>query len=373
MDIHRIAAQPLADYLASKSEIDEAIQRVLNSGRYILGPEVESFEREFAREVGAAHCLGVANGTDALVVALRALEIGPGDRVITVSHTAVATVAAIEILGAIPVLVDIDPTSFTIDPNRLEDTLCTPPCAKVKGVIGVHLYGNPADLVALMEITRRHGIRLIEDCAQAHGAMISGRPVGSWGDIAAFSFYPTKNLGAIGDGGAVTTNDPLLADRARQLREYGWQQRYISEIPGLNSRLDELQAAILRVKCRRLAADNHRRQTLAGIYSSELDRLHLTPPAIREGVEHVFHQYVIRSPQRDSLRTYLSGCGVPVAIHYPMPVHLQPAYRNRVEIGAGGLGESEKAAREVLSLPMHPHLTEETVRWVIQTLKAWRP
>ncbi|MEI8313666.1 MAG: DegT/DnrJ/EryC1/StrS family aminotransferase, partial [Verrucomicrobiota bacterium] len=343
------------------------------SNRYILGPEVESFEREFAREAGVAHCLGVANGTDALVVALRALEIGPGDRVITVSHTAVATVAAIELAGATPVLVDIDPTSYTLDPNRLEETLRSPACAKVKGVIAVHLYGHPADLPALTDITRRHGIRLIEDCAQAHGATISGRPMGSWGDIAAFSFYPTKNLGAIGDGGAVTTNDGLLADRARQLREYGWQRRYISEIPGLNSRLDELQAAILRVKCRRLAIDNQRRRNFAAIYSSELDRLYVLPPPIREAIEHVFHQYVVRSSRRDSLRTFLSGCGVPVAIHYPMPVHLQPAYRNRVEIGTGGLGESEKAAREVLSLPMHPHLTEDDVRWVVQTLNAWRP
>jgi len=369
----RLTSQPLADYLASKTEIDEAIQNMLARGRYILGPEVEAFEKEFAAFVGTTQAIGVGNGTDALVLALRALGIGRDDRVITVSQTAVATVAAIELTGAQAILVDIDPVSNTLSPERLEATLASGTGPKPKAVIAVHLYGHPADLPALSAICQRHGIALIEDCAQAHGAAFEGRSIGTWGAVAAFSFYPTKNLGAIGDGGAVATNDAELAARVRRLREYGWKERYISDEAGLNSRLDELQAAILRVKCRRLAADNARRRTLAGLYTAGLAGLPITPPAIRPGATHVFHQYVIRSAHRDALRAFLLSRGIPTAVHYPQPVHVQPAYLGRIAIGAGGLAESERASREVLSLPLHPHLLEEDIALVLQHLKDWRP
>ncbi len=365
--------QPIAEYRAHKSEIDEAIQRVLESGRYILGPEVEAFEREFAEQLGAARAVGVANGTNALELALRALGIGAGDTVLTVSFTAVATVAAIELVGARPLLVDIDPATFTLDQNRLVETIEQNKSAQLKAIIVVHLYGHPANLAAILDIAGRYGLRVIEDCAQSHGASVAGRATGTWGDLAAFSFYPTKNLGAIGDGGAVVTNDAQLADRVRHLREYGWKQRYVSDVPGMNSRLDELQAAILRVKCQQLRHNNHRRRELAAVYSAGLAGASVRVPTVQSGMEHAFHQYVIRAPRRDALMAFLQGRGVPVAVHYPQPVHSQPAYRDRLPLGAGGLAESERACREVLSLPLHPHLAEESVRYAIQQITEWPP
>ncbi len=365
--------QPIAEYRAHESEILAAMKRVGDSGYYILGPEVDAFENEFATAIGAAHAVGVANGTDALVLALRALGIGAGDTVITVSHTAVATVMAIELAGAEPLLVDIEPKSFTLDVNKLADTLNQNRSRKIKAVIPVHLYGHPADMVAILEIARENNLRVIEDCAQAHGATIGGKTVGTFGDAAAFSFYPTKNLGAIGDGGAVLTNDAALAQRLRELRQYGWRERYISAITGMNSRLDEMQAAILRVKLPHLQRDNARRRELAGIYSAALKSLAVTPPSVRAGCEHVFHQHVVRSPKRDPLADFLKSRGVPTAVHYPQPVHTQPAYLNRVAIGAGGLAESERACREVLSLPMHGYLADEAVRFAAQQITEWKP
>ncbi len=341
---------PRASYLAHQQEIDQAIARVLASGRYILGPEIDAFEREFAEYLGAAHAIGVANGTDALTIALRACGIGDGDRVATVSHTAAATVAAIELAGATPVLVDIDPSTFTIDCDALESL-------HARAIVPVHLYGRPADMPRIMEIARRRRILVIEDCAQSHGASIHGHKTGTWGDAAAFSFYPTKNLGAIGDGGAVVTSSPEIAARARSLREYGWKDRYISEVPGMNSRLDELQAAVLRVKLRYLDQSNARRREIAAIYSQE-------PPA----PGHVYHQFVIRSAERDRLRACLAHHSIGSAIHYPAPVHLQPAYSGRIEHGP--LPHSESAAREVLSLPMYPELSDEAVRRVCAALGA---
>ena len=355
---------PHADYLAHKADIDAAIRRVLDSGHHILGPEVAAFEREFAAEIGASQCIGVANGTDAVHLALRACGVGAGDAVVTVSHTAVATVAAIELAGARPVLVDVEADTFTLDPAKFEDTLRD---TRAKAVVIVHLYGHPAD-PALVEIARRHGLRVIEDCAQCHLATRDGRTTGTWGDIAAFSFYPTKNLGAIGDGGGVVTNDAALAERVRELRQYGWKARYISDSAGMNSRLDELQAAILRVKLRTLAANNARRRALAALYTSGLEGSAFTPPPVRAGVEHAFHQYVIRAPRRDELLAALLARGVPAAIHYPQGVHTQPGYAGRIAIGAGGLPETDRACCEILSLPLHPHLGEEAVQHVLSQL-----
>jgi hypothetical protein len=357
---------PGAGYRAQRLAIDAAVARVLASGWYILGQEVAAFEREAAEAFGLGHGVGVASGTDALVLALKALGLGPGDRVATVSHTAVATVAAIELAGAEPVLVDIDRVHFTLDPAHLAGTLAAVP--GIRAVIAVHLYGQPADLPAILDLCRGRGIPLIEDCAQAHGAALDGRPVGSFGDIACFSFYPTKNLGALGDGGMVGTGSAELAARLRSLREYGWRQRYVSDVPGMNSRLDELQAAILRARLPHLAAGNERRRGIAQAYDRSLAGL--DRPQIRPGARPVFHQYVIRHPDRDALQARLKQAGIGTNVHYPVPVHLQPAYAGRITTGPGGLPETEAAAREVLSLPMHPELSDESVAAVIGALRA---
>lgn len=367
-------SNPKASYLAHKEEIDLAIKSVLESGWYILGQEVEAFEKEFSCYIGTDHTIGVASGTDALVLALRTLGIGSGDTVITVSHTAVATVAAIEMTGATPVLVDIDPVSFAMSPERLEEAIRWLRSHQnqdgqgyLKAVIPVHLYGHPADMPAIMEIAGRYELFVIEDCAQAHGAKLNGKKVGTWGDLGAFSFYPTKNLGALGDGGAIVTKEAELAKKARVLREYGWRERYISDLPGMNTRLDELQAAVLRVKLRYLDEDNARRRHLASLYHQRLASTDLVLPTTLQGADHVYHQFVIRSAQRDALQAHLKVCGIGTGIHYPMPVHLQPAYKNRV-IVHGTLTESERAAREILSLPLYPELSDEVVNTVIDEI-----
>ncbi len=361
-------AAPLAAYRAARGRIDHAIARVLASGRYVLGPEVEAFEREFAAYVGSHHAVGVGSGTDALVLALRALGLPPGTVVATVSHTAVATVAAIEIAGLTPLLLDIDPATYTLAPAALERAFSGG--RRIGAVIAVHLYGQAADLNALVPLTRRHGAVLIEDCAQSHGAMLDGTRLGVIGDVACFSFYPTKNLGAVGDGGAVLTNDNDLAVRLRELREYGWRERYVSAVPGMNTRLDPIQAAVLRVKLPGLDRANARRAAIATRYDRELAKTGLGLPVRRPGATHVFHQYVVRTPRRDDLRAMLDRAGIGTAIHYPVPVHLQPAYRGRVALDPGGLGESERAAREVLSLPMFPELAAADVARVIVAVKA---
>jgi dTDP-4-amino-4,6-dideoxygalactose transaminase len=353
---------PRANYLAHKLEIDDAIARVLDHGRYILGPEVEAFEQEFAQWLGVRHVVSVASGTDALRLALESSGVGPGDAVTTVSHTAVATVTAIELAGAVPRLVDIDPVTFTIDCNLLEDALRS---GRVRAIVPVHLYGHPANLRAIMALANRSGTVVIEDCAQSHGASIENRKTGTFGKAAAFSFYPTKNLGALGDGGAIATNDDGVAERARGLREYGWKQRYVSDVRGMNSRLDELQAAILRVKLRYLDAGNARRREIAETYSTGLRDSGLRLPKCAENVTHAWHQYVIRSQDRDALRAKLTTRGVGTLVHYPVPVHLQPAYQ-RLEHAA--LVETESAAREVLSLPMYPELSNADVASVIEAL-----
>ena len=359
------AANPAAQYLSHQAEINAAIAAVLDGNRYILGPQTQAFEQEFAAYLGVAHAVGVGSGTEALHLALRACHIGAGDEVITVSHTAVATVSAIELAGAAPVLVDIDPVTYTIDP-RLIERLIT---ARTKAIIPVHLYGSAAHLQPMIDLARKYNLKLIEDCAQAHGARYADQVVGSYGDVSCFSFYPTKNLGAIGDGGLVATNDPQIAQNLNLLRQYGWRERYVSEVAGWNTRLDELQAAILRVKLRYLDEDNAKRRALAAIYDEQLAGV-VTLPIELENTRHVFHLYVIRHPQRDALMAFLRERGIGTAIHYPMPIHLQPAYRGQLG-DEGSLPETEKAAREIVSLPMYPELSAEEVRTVAQAIREF--
>ena len=356
---------PRAGYLVQRPAIDGAIARVLDGGLYILGGEVETFEAAFAAFVGAAHAIGVGSGTDAIELALRACGIGRGDLVFTVSHTAVATVAAIERAGATAVLIDVEPGTYTMAAPELSRALRMPPPGRPAAVLPVHLYGQPADLSAISEIARRYGLRVIEDCAQSHGAEWRGRQTGSIGDIACFSFYPTKNLGTLGDGGMVVSSDLSLATASREIREYGWRERYISARVGINSRLDPIQAAILGVKLKTLPADNARRQAVAARYDAGLSGLPLVLPVRRPETTHVFHQYVIRLDKRDLLRDWLRVAGVGTGIHYPAPVHCQPAYSGRLAAGPSGLGVTERAAPQILSLPMYPQLTDEAIERVI--------
>jgi dTDP-4-amino-4,6-dideoxygalactose transaminase len=362
---------PRVGYLAQRSAIDAAIARVLDGGVYILGKEVEVFEAAFADFVGAAHAIGVASGTDAIEIALRACGIGSGDLVFSVSHTAVATIAAIERAGATPVLVDVEPGTYTMAPRELLRVLQSPPPGRPAAVLPVHIYGQPAELSALTEIARISGLRLIEDCAQSHGARYRGRAVGSFGDVACFSFYPTKNLGALGDGGMVVTNDPVLAVALREIREYGWRERYVSAHAGINSRLDPIQAAILGVKLRSLEADNARRRVVADRYDRGLTGLPLALPARRPHATHVFHQYVIRLAERDALRRSLQAAGIGSGIHYPVPVHQQVAYSRRLACGPSGLGVTERAAPQILSLPIYPQISDEAVDRVVAEIRSF--
>ncbi len=365
-------ADPGAGYRAHAAEIEAAVVRVLGSGWYILGAEGRAFEAQFASWLGAAHAVGCGNGTDALALALRALGIGPGCSVATVSHTAVATVAAIEMAGAVPVLMDIDPLHYTMDPAELADVLAAPPSGlpPIRAVIPVHLYGQAADLDTILPLCSRHGVAVIEDSSQAHGATLGGRKLGTLGTVGTFSLYPTKNLGALGDGGVMATDDAALAERLAALRQYGWRAHYVSDTVGINSRLDEMQAAILSVKLRHLDGGNAARRRIAARYDAALANTALAPPARRPGAEHVFHQYVIRSPDRDALRARLRERGIGSGVHYPVPVHLQPAYRGRVALGPEGCRASERAAAEVLSLPMFPELTEPQVSAVCDVLRG---
>ncbi len=372
-----------AEYQSLKHEIDAAVMRTLDSGWYILGREVAAFEAEFATYLAGdqpaatdegrggqsqiqtpnakLECVGVNSGTDALQLALWACQVGPGDEVITVAHTAVATAAAIRLTGATPIFVDVDPITFTMDPTALEAAITQ----HTKAVIPVHLYGHPADMTSILELAYARGLRVIEDCAQAHGARYHGQPVGALGDLACFSFYPTKNLGALGDGGAVVGRDPALVDRVRRLREYGWtpQARYISQEEGMNSRLDELQAAILRVKLRYLDQWNARRRSIAARYSSRLP-VSITRPVERPHCTHVYHLYVARIADRDGFRQRMQAGGVGTAIHYPAPIHQQPAY---AQFAAGcRLPHTERLADEIVSLPMHPHLSEAQIEQVVE-------
>lgn len=351
---------------ALSEEIGPAIQRVLSRAWYILGPEVEAFETAFARYHGVAHAVGVANGTDALELALRAAGIGPGDEVITVGHTAVATVCAIERAGATPVLVDIDSRTYTMDPAAVRAAITS----RTRALVPVHLYGHPANLVELRELADRHHLFLLEDCAQAHGARLGDRLVGTMGHAGAFSFYPTKNLGAYGDGGAIITHDHQLAERLRRLRQYGQTQRYHHPDRGVNSRLDEMQAAILSVNLVHLDAHNEERRRLAGCYHRQLQGVVL-PDAypVPLPVHHVYHLYVIRHPERDRLQNDLKAHGIGTLIHYPIPIHLQPAYQD-LGYQPGSLPVTERVGREILSLPLYVGLRDEDVQTVARVIVA---
>ena len=346
-------ADPGAQLAALRPEIDEAISRVLKSGYYILGPEVEAFEREFADYIGTTQALGVANGTDALALGLRALGIGPGDEVITVSHTAVATVAAIEQAGATPVLVDVEPGFLTLDPALLDEVLSE----RTRAVVPVHLYGQAADLTMIQSFCQLNGLALVEDVSQAHGATWNGARLGSIGHVGVFSCYPTKNLGALGDAGIVVTSDSAVAERLRRLRQYGWQERNLSLEPGVNSRLDEIQAAILRVKLRHLDSNNERRRVIAGNYSRAFEGLPITVPSIRSASTHVFHLYVAQVKDRDNFRRILAHKGVQTALHYPTPVHVQPAYKDRLRTSMG-MAVTEQSSSRIVTLPLFPEMTD---------------
>ena len=364
-------ADPGAGYRAQKAEIDAAVARALESGWYILGKEGEAFEQEFAQWLGTTRAVGCANGTDALALILRGLGIGEGCTVATVSHTAVATVAAIEMAGATPLLLDIDPDTYTMDPDELAAVLEDPPpgLPPIRAAIAVHIYGQPCDLDPMLAACQQAGVALIEDCAQAHGAMLGGRRVGTMGNAAAFSLYPTKNLGALGDGGVLATDDFELADRIAAIRQYGWRERYVSSMVGVNSRLDEVQAAILRVKLQVLDANNARRREIAAAYDAALAGGPLAPPVRRADSEHVFHQYVLRTGARPEVQARLRADGVGTGIHYPVPVHLQSAYQGRTALGPAGCAETARAAEEVVSLPMYPELTEEQVERICGALR----
>jgi len=350
------------------SELQAAAARVINSGWYVLGHEVETFEAAFAAFHGDGwHAVGVANGTDALELALRAFDIGPGDEVITVAHTAVATVNAVERAGARPVLVDIDPLTYTLCPTAAEAAI-TP---RTRCILPVHLYGHPAALSELRYLCDEHGLILIEDCAQAHGARLDDRLVGTWGDAAAFSFYPTKNLGALGDGGAVLTRDPERAARLKRLRNYGQTDRYIHVERGINSRLDELQAALLRVKLANLSAHNQRRRELAAIYLRELADCGLTLPLAKPNIYHVYHLFVIALPDaalRPPLMQSLAASGIGTLIHYPIPVHRQQAY---ADLAAVSLPVTEDLAQRIVSLPLYVGLSDDDVRAVAGAIRQW--
>jgi dTDP-4-amino-4,6-dideoxygalactose transaminase len=339
-------------YDALRPLLDDAVRRVLASGWYVLGPEVETFEQEFAGYCQTSQCVGVASGTDALEIGLRALGIAPGDEVITVANAGMYSTVAIRAVGALPVFAEIDPVTMTMDPAALLSGITV----RTRAVVVTHLYGRMAHMPELVACARQHDLALIEDCAQAHGAQVDGRRAGSWGDVGCFSFYPTKNLGALGDGGAVVTSDAQVAQRARRLRQYGWIQRFRALEPGgRNSRLDELQAAILRAKLPYLDGWNQARVRIAARYGELLEPTSLQLPALPVAGEMIFHVYALRTPQRERLRTTLPEQGIGCDVHYPIPDHLQPACAD-LGYGRGALPETERAAAEVLSLPCFPEL-----------------
>jgi len=345
-------------YAAIQDEIDAAIAGVVAKGQFILGPQVTAFEAEMATYCGAAHAVGVASGTDALRLALQALGVGPGDEVITTPFTFVASAETVSQVGAAPVFADIEPVTYTLDPAAVARKV-TP---RTRAIVVVHLYGHPADMEPLMALAREHRLWVIEDAAQAVGAMYRGRRVGSIGDVGCFSFFPTKNLGAYGDGGLVTTNDPAVADRVRMLRQHGSREKYVHALPGWSSRLDELQAAVLRVKLRRLDEWTVRRRLLASRYDRLLAGMPITSPRERPGDHAVYHLFTIRSRERDGLREHLSEQGIQTAVHYPMPLHQQPLYRGG---DGGGFPESEQASQQVLSLPLFPELRDDELDAVV--------
>jgi len=362
-----MVANPRADHAYLREDIIAAMVRVFDSGSYMFGPEVARFEKSMADRIGTTGAVGVGSGTDALVLALLALGVGPGDEVLTVSHTAGPTVAAVLMVGAVPVLVDIDPSIYCLDPKTLQEAANI----RTKAIIPVHLYGHPCDMEAICAFAQTRHIPVIEDCAQALEATINGRAVGSIGDVGCFSFYPTKNLGAIGDGGLVAARTRDIVDRLYQLRTYGWSKPQFSEVPnGRCSRLDELQAAILNVKLEHLACDIERRREIAGQYNAEFADLPLVLPAERLGCRHTYHLYVVRCDRRDALAEHLARAGIGSGIHYPFPVHVQPGLAAGSRIPQP-LRFTEAIADEILTLPLHPGMPLEARRRVIESVRSY--
>ena len=353
-------------YQAIKVELDQAIQSVLNDGWFILGTNVSAFENEFAAYCGAAFAVGVANGTDALQLALMACGVTPGDEVVTTPHSATFTALAISATGAVPTFVDIDPDSYNVNPRKLEEAIGP----RTRAIMPVHLYGQPADMDPIVAIAHRYNLFVIEDAAQAHGALYKGRRVGTLGDVACFSFYPSKNLGAFGDGGMVVTSNSEIGEKVRMLRDGGQKTRYDHQLLGRNSRLDELQAAILRVKLTYLEKWNERRRHIAALYTALLGDSEVEPPIEMPHSRHVYHLYVVRCEDRDALQEHLAARGVGTAIHYPIPIHLQGAYR-WLNLGRGSFPIAERYAEHVLSLPIYPELTDAKVRQIAAHVREW--
>jgi dTDP-4-amino-4,6-dideoxygalactose transaminase len=350
------------EYVEIGGEVSQVIQRVLRSGWFILGEEVEKFEEEFSKYVGARFGIGVNSGSDALYLAVKALGISNGDEVITVSHTMISTVDAITRNGAKPIFADIKPETYLLDVSKIETKISD----KTRAIIPVHLYGHPVDMGQLMEIADKHNLYVIEDACQAHGAEYLNRKVGSIGDIGCFSFYPTKNLGAYGDGGMLVTNSEELADKLRKMRNYGQSKKYYYDSLGVNSRLDEIQAAILRTKLRHLDEWNEKRRKLAKLYTELLDNTDVIKPIEKEYAKHVYHLYVIRHKQRDKLQQYLLNQRIQTLIHYPIPVHMQKAYMRPDKLPI-----TEKICREILSLPMNPWLKEEEAKIISEYIHKY--
>jgi len=354
-----------ASYDELRQELDAAYSRVMSSGWYILGEEVALFEEEFATYSGAAECIGVGNGLDALILILRAMEIGVGDEVIVPSNTYIASWLAVSQVGAAPVAVEPDPSTYNIDPSRIESAI-TP---RTKAIMAVHLYGQTADMDSITDIARRHGLRVIEDSAQAHGAKYKGRPAGALGDASGWSFYPGKNLGAIGDAGAVTTNDLALGQRIRLLRNYGSRVKYVNEVKGVNSRLDELQAAFLREKLKVLDKWNQRRAVIAKCYIDALRHSdELIVPFVPEWATPAWHLFVVRHPNRERIAQLLADRGIGTLIHYPIPPHLSSAYSKESTQGKN-FPTAEIIAKTALSIPIGPHLRKEQVDEIVSTLQ----
>lgn len=366
---------PGAAALIQLPSISKAIARVIRSGTFIMGQEGEEFEREFGTWLGSEHTFGCASGTDALVLALQGCGIGPGMTVAAPAHTAVATIAAIELTGAVPLLLDVEPSFYTLDPVELGAVLRMPPpdLPPIRAVIPVHLYGQVADMLAILAVCQQHGVIVVEDCSQAHGATVFVRggcheKAGSLGDAAAFSFYPTKNLAALGDGGLVATNKPSIAKNIAALRQYGWDHERVCQIAGRNSRLDEIQAAILRVRLPLLDAANRRRNTIATAFDAALAGTGIEPPQRRPGCTHVFHQYIIRSKNRADLRARLMEYGIATGVHYPLPIHHHPAYTS-LPRGPASCQMAAKLAAEVVSLPVHAELTDGEISRICAALQ----
>ncbi len=355
-----------AQYHSIKKEIDAAVLSTLESGHFILGPQVVKFEESIAAYLGVQHAVGLASGTDALVIALRALNIGEGDEVIIPAYTFFATAGTVMSVGAKPVIVDVDPQSYEVDITKIEAAI-TP---KTKAIIPVHLYGHPAEMDLIMEIAHKHGLKVIEDNAQGFGAEYLGKKTGSFGDIGCLSFFPTKNLGAYGDGGAVVTNDPALAEQMRMLRAHGWKKKYYSEMVGYNSRLDAMQAAILQAKFPYLDAWNEKRRELSNRYTEHLAPLGVVTPVEREWAKHVYHLYIIRSEKRDELQAFLKQKGIASEVYYPLPPHLSMPCR-KFGYKEGDFPHAEKAAKETLALPLYPELSLEQQDEVIAAMKEF--